>query len=168
MYVMSNDMKALMAELEHIDNDAQDYEIVQAIEEHLGYFRENIEAKAASICEVIAELKGEAAKRQAELERLKRTAAAKSRAAERLRSYILMCMKITDIKHIKAGNFDVSRRRNNGPVSLQIDGDDIPDKYVIKEVRTKYDLKMLQEDIKKGVEVPGVQACERGEHIRIN
>ena len=168
MYVMTNDMKALMAELEHLDVDADDHEIVEAIEEHIGYIRENIEAKAYKICEVIAELKGEAAKRQAELERLKRSAAAKSRAAERLRKYMLMCMKIADIKQMKAGNFDVSRRRNAGPVSLQIDGDLIPTKYIIKEVRTKYDMRLLQEDIKQGVEVPGVEACERGEHIRIS
>lgn len=160
LYEMSNQYQFLITDL-------YDYEtgvVNETALEKLNALNDTIEEKCINISKLFQSLQATQEAIKAEKDRLAKREKAFKNQAERLKEYLKMNMERCEIKKIECTEFTISLQKN--PASIQvICEDEIPAEYD-KPVKREIDLLKIREDLKNGVDIPGV-CLAQGSSIRI-
>lgn len=125
----------------------------EAFQEALTDLTDDIENKADNIARVTRNMQGDIDTLKAEEKRLKERRTALEKKQTNLKEYLLNEMSKLDIPKVQSAHFTISVR-NNPPKVNVLDENVIPEHYKVATYRI--DKKALNEDLKDGIEVEGV------------
>ena len=129
--------------------------------------REELAIKLEGYCKVIKNIESEKDGIAAEIERLTKKKKAIENNVKRLKSAMLVALKVSGEKKVKCGTFSVSYQAN--PPSVALDEsylENIPERYLIPQEPT-VNKKLILEDLKNGVDLEGVAHLENNDGLRI-
>lgn len=136
----------------------------QAFKDTLEGIEGEFEIKADGYARVLKELKAEALKFKAEIERMTAKMNAITNNSARLKQHLYDSMKATGKTKFKTDLFSFGIQKNGGLQPMEIVPDmEIPDEYCRKEP----DNTKIREALKNGAELPFAVLKERGEHLSI-
>ena len=156
------EIKEAYITLDHLieDNELSREDFKQALDEIEGTLEEKIE----NYVKYMKNVQGEAEVFKAEEKRMADRRKALENKADRLKEVIDETLRELNIEDIKAGIFSIKYQKNREAVNV-IDTSLIPVNYVIS-TDIKVDKSAILQDIKNGVEVPGVEITQ-SESLRI-
>ena len=126
-----------------------------------GEFTEKVDA----CCRVLKDLQASQEVCKAEADRLATRARRIGKNADWLKNYVKECLERAQVTKVDAGPFRV--RIQNNPESVEVVSLDlVPHTFDVEQER-KISLTAIKEQLKAGVDVPGV-ALKRGTHLRIS
>lgn len=132
---------------------------LEGLEIALGSIEENIESKAENTAKLIKTIEGNVSVIKEEERRL----AAKRRTLENkvknIKQYLEMQLKAMEIDRVQGELFTVALQ-NNPPSVKFLDEDLIPEKYKEVETIVKIPRKAILDDLREGIEVPGVEMVQ--------
>lgn len=137
---------------------------LDALEDTLQSIEGAIEYKASNIVRMILSLEKSAEAFGSEARRLADKAKATENKIKWLKNYLLQAMEATAKDKIQTDVGTISRRKSPASVFVVMEKD-IPGKYWYTPPQV-LDKKLLLEDLKAGVNVPGAE-LRQGYHIRI-
>lgn len=165
LYQLTQAELTLIDVMEQLDGSEGQADVVEAIEEQIGYIREDIEGKVEKLGKIIQELNGKAIVREAEAERLRQAAQVSKRAASRLKDYLFFCMKDLGCKKVETALFKATVSKNGGKAPLQVDEEFLPNTFFNTVLTPNMD--SIREALKQGETIPGVTEVPRGDHLRL-
>lgn len=152
LYELTNDFEEVMQLLE---NEDIPYEQWKELHDHiLGLIKD----KSENTIKFIRNLETRIEMAKKEEERLKSYRKIEEKKLQRLKDYIINCLKETDLKSIETGIGRISLRK--APVSVEIDEDLIPKKYQNKEIVYKTDKKAVKELLLEGKVIKGARLID--------
>jgi len=157
------DLTAEFLELKELAQDPDvDPKVLEDTMESLDY---EIEEKAENYAKIIRELTADSEAYKAEIDRFEAKKRAVDNNIARMKKSLEMAMIATDKRKFKTGLFSFNIQKN--PASIVYDDKSkVPEQYLIAQ-DPKIDTTKLKEDLKNGVELPGVCHLEQSESIRI-
>ena len=158
LYQITNDLK----ELEDLMSAEVDGEVVEDREAILKAMNEALENKGASVIKKIQEYEKLSKEAKEEAQRLMDLSKYYAKEADRIKSYVVVCMEAGNIPKIETSVGKITTRK--GAVNLKIvDEDKIPEAYKKREVveTVKVDKVQLKKDLKdvgiEGQKLMGVE-----------
>ena len=139
-----------------------DEEVTAAIEEQIGFLKDDIEGKAESIVHLILEKEAVYESQMKEAERIRKMAVKNQRTAQRLHDWLHWNLKQLGTRRIETNTVELSIKNVGGKQRLEVDESQLPEEYTSKRISIVPDRKKIQAAHDEGVEVPGVKVCERG------
>jgi hypothetical protein len=167
---MSNEpLYELTSQLAAINNQLVESggELTAEIEREFDALNLSIEAKANALARWCSNLKTTVAGIDAEIDRLKARKTARENLENRLKTYLLDCMRKADIGKIEGTLFNISRV--SSPPSVEIEDETaIPSQFLtlVPEV-WKVDKIKVGAALKEGKTVAGAKLITNKEHLRI-
>lgn len=143
-------------------------ELTPELETMLDQFQGELANKVDAICALIRQFSLDSTGAKCEVDRLRSLSSVRSRAAERLESYLQTNLGLLGYKRYETPRFCVSVCRNGGrPAIRWTGGDNIPEQYRKVETKTTFDSERAYQDWKEGKELPPGVEIHQGEHLRI-
>lgn len=137
---------------------------LQAFNDTLEGIEGEFEIKADGYARVLKEIKAEAGKYDAEIQRMTTRRDSLNNRSKMLKQHLYESMKATGKTKFKTDLFSFGIQKNGGLQPMEIVPDvEIPDEYCRKEP----DNTKIREALKNGVELPFAVLKERGEHLSI-
>jgi len=137
---------------------------LQAFNDTLEGIEGEFEIKADGYARVLKELKAEAGKYDAEIQRMTTRLDSLNNRSKMLKQHLYESMKATGKTKFKTDLFSFGIQKNGGLQPMEIVPDmEIPDEYCRKEP----DNTKIREALKAGKELPFAVLKERGEHLSI-
>lgn len=161
LYELGDEIQALLDEVV-----SQDGEITPEQEARLAALEGDFQAKAEKIALYYRNLRVLAEAGRAEAERVAHLAAAKARAADRLKGYLHREMQRLEMTRVETARVRIRRQRNSQPsVILEVAPDELPVRY--QRLTVEPNRALLLESWREGRELPSGVRVEVGEHLRI-
>jgi Siphovirus Gp157 len=130
----------------------------------LNALEDSIENKCINITKLFQAIEATKDLIKAEKERLQKREQSFTNQVNSLKEYLRSNMDRCQIKKIECPEFSISLQNN--PIAIEVlNMDDVPSDYD-KCQKRELDTNKIKEDIKKGVDIPGVRLVQRN-HIRI-
>ncbi len=159
LYEITGDYLRLLEMLEEEENLDP-----QAFADTLEGIEGEFEIKADGYARVLKELKAEAGKYDAEIQRMTTRRDSLNNRSKMLKKHLYESMKATGKTKFKTDLFSFGIQKNGGLQPMEIVPDmEIPDEYCRKEP----DNNKIREALKNGAELPFAVLKERGEHLVI-
>ena len=139
----------------------------EVIEDTLEDIGGSIEDKADSYATVMITIDGNIKMLAEEIARLTERKKAMEANRQRIKDYLQKSMVVTGKTKFKTEKFSFSVQKN--PASVVLDTDDIdriPAKYLVPQ-EPKVNKTQIKEDLKAGMELPGIAHLEQSESLRI-
>ena len=139
----------------------------EVIEDTLEDIGGSIEDKADSYATVMITIDGDIKMLAEEIARLTERKKAMEANRQRIKDYLQKSMVVTGKTKFKTEKFSFSVQKN--PASVVLDTDDvdrIPVKYLVPQ-EPKINKVQIKEDLKAGMELPGIAHLEQSESLRI-
>jgi hypothetical protein len=141
---------------EHVVRDT-----LEAIE---GEIQEKLIAMAACIKEIEADVNA----RESVVSGMQAKIATGKNKIKSIKDYALMTLDNAGLTRLDNVLFNIRSQANGGKIPLNVNIDELPEKYKI--ARTVYDVnaELLRADLESGMEIQGASLGERGRHLRIS
>ena len=137
------------------DEDAD----LEALEKALASVEEGIEGKAENTAKLIKSLEGNVTNIREEEKRLAGKRRAMENKIKNIKGYLESQLETMNIDRVQGELFTVALQNNPQSVKF-IDEDLIPVEYKEEVVTVKIPKKRILDDIKEGIEVPGVEVVQ--------
>lgn len=155
----------LTAEYQTLLEMAEDPETdEQALADTMEAIGGEIEDKADGYAKIILSIDAEYQAIKSEIVRLEARSHFLEKNAKRLKENLQAAMIATGKRKFKTLLFSFGIQKN--PASVVIDGDEVPEKYLIEQP-PKIDKAAIRNDLKAGVDLAGIAHLEQGESLRI-
>lgn len=164
LYEITSDIQNLSMHLDSFSEN-QDEEMEQAIQEHIGILKEDLETKVENIVKLIQERYAMFDVRIAEAERLTKLAKIEEKAALRLTDWLHRCLKILGETKVRTSVANVRVSKAGGRPRLEYDTKKIPEQFYTTQTDRVLDKDMIRRHIDEGQSVPGVTVKPRGTYL---
>ncbi len=138
---------------------------IETLEMALNQIEENIELKAEGMAKLIKSIDGDIAALKEEENRLAKKRKALENKQKNIKTYLEYQLIGMGIDKVKTPLFTVALQ-NNPPSVRFIDEALIPEQYKVRTELVSIPKKIILDDIKKGIEVAGVEVIQ-GKSLRI-
>lgn len=167
LFNLTEEMLALMEAFEDIHDAGGEGQAEAMLQEFLGDFNLELEAKVDAYCALIREYQARSKARWEECERLEVLAKRDLRNAESLQKALHEHFKVTDTKKMETPRFAITVCKNGGkqPVQIDVEATALPPEF--QRTKITADTDAIRDRLQAGEQIDGCVLLERGTHLRI-